>query len=55
MAGAIVKKGGIIIQIESDKIGFVPVGHSVITTSGNLPCSAIIHTVGPRMEKEMKT
>ncbi len=49
VAGAIVKKGGIIIQIESDKIGFVPVGQSVITTSGNLPCSAIIHMVGPRM------
>jgi O-acetyl-ADP-ribose deacetylase (regulator of RNase III) len=49
VAGSIVRKGGKIIQMESDKIGFVPVGKSVITTSGNLPCSAIIHTVGPRM------
>ena len=49
VAGAIVRKGGRIIQIESDRIGFVPVGNSVITCSGNLPCSAIIHTVGPRM------
>jgi O-acetyl-ADP-ribose deacetylase (regulator of RNase III) len=49
VAGAIVKKGGRIIQIESDRIGFVPVGNSVITCSGNLPSSAIIHTVGPRM------
>jgi O-acetyl-ADP-ribose deacetylase (regulator of RNase III) len=49
VAGAIVRKGGNIIQIESDKIGFVPVGSSVITSSGKLPCSAIIHTVGPNM------
>jgi O-acetyl-ADP-ribose deacetylase len=49
VAGAIVRKGGEIIQKESDKIGFVPVGSSVITTSGRLPCKAVIHTVGPRM------
>ena len=49
VAGSIVRKGGKIIQMESDKIGFVPVGNSVITSSGKLPCSAIIHTVGPRM------
>ena len=49
VAGAIVRKGGKIIQTESDKIGFVPVGSSVITTSGKLPCEAIIHTVGPKM------
>jgi O-acetyl-ADP-ribose deacetylase len=49
VAGAIVRKGGKIIQTESDKIGFVPVGSSVITTSGELPCEAIIHTVGPKM------
>jgi O-acetyl-ADP-ribose deacetylase (regulator of RNase III) len=49
VAGAIVRKGGKIIQTESDKIGFVPVGSAVITTSGELPCQAIIHTVGPKM------
>jgi O-acetyl-ADP-ribose deacetylase (regulator of RNase III) len=49
VAAAIVKKGGIIIQEESDKIGFVPVGSSAITKAGRLPCKAIIHTVGPRM------
>ena len=49
VAGAIVRKGGSIIQQESDKIGYVPVGSAVITTSGNLPCNAVIHTVGPRM------
>ncbi len=49
VAGAIVRKGGNIIQLESNRIGFVPVGSSVITSSGKLPCSAIIHTVGPKM------
>ena len=49
VAGAIVRKGGAIIQQESDKIGYVQVGSAVITTSGKLPCNAVIHTVGPRM------
>ena len=49
VAAAIVRKGGKIIQEESDKIGFVPVGFSVITIAGRLPCKAVIHTVGPRM------
>lgn len=49
VAAAIVRKGGQIIREESDKIGFVPVGSSVITVSGRLPCKSIIHTVGPRM------
>jgi O-acetyl-ADP-ribose deacetylase len=49
VAAAIVKKGGEIIQRESDKIGFVSVGYAVITTAGRLPCKAVIHTVGPRM------
>jgi O-acetyl-ADP-ribose deacetylase (regulator of RNase III) len=49
VAAAIVRKGGKIIQEESDKMGFVPVGSSVVTVSGRLPCKYIIHTVGPRM------
>ncbi len=53
VAAAIVRKGGTIIQKESDKIitarGLVPVGLAVITTAGKLPCKAVIHTVGPRM------
>lgn len=49
VAGTIVRKGGSIIQEESDKIGFLQVGSSAITSSGILPCKAIIHTVGPRM------
>jgi O-acetyl-ADP-ribose deacetylase (regulator of RNase III) len=49
VAGAIVRKGGKIIQEESNRIGFVEVGKSAITSSGNLPCKAVIHTVGPQM------
>jgi O-acetyl-ADP-ribose deacetylase (regulator of RNase III) len=49
VAGAIVRKGGQIIQDESDKIGFVPVGNVAITTAGNLPSKFVIHAVGPRM------
>ena len=49
VAGAIVRKGGNTIQEESNKIGFVKVGSSVITSSGLLSCKAIVHTGGPRM------
>ncbi|HDH53815.1 MAG TPA: macro domain-containing protein, partial [Nitrospirae bacterium] len=47
VAGAIVRKGGAIIQEESDRIGFVPVGSAAMTTAGRLPCKAVIHAVGP--------
>ncbi len=49
VAGTIVRKGGQIIQEESDKIGFVPVGHAAITVAGKLPSKFVIHAVGPRM------
>lgn len=49
VAGAIVRRGGHIIQEESDKIGFVPVGNAVVTTAGKLPCKAVIHVVGPML------
>lgn len=48
VAGAIVRKGGQIIQDESDKIGFTPVGHAVITSAGRLSAKFVIHAVGPR-------
>jgi O-acetyl-ADP-ribose deacetylase (regulator of RNase III) len=49
VAGAIVRKGGQIIQDESNKIGYVPVGAAAITTGGKLKARYIIHAVGPRM------
>ena len=48
VAGAIVRKGGQIIQEESDRIGFVAVGEAAITVGGNLPARFVIHAVGPR-------
>jgi O-acetyl-ADP-ribose deacetylase len=48
LAAAIVKRGGMIIQQESKKIGNVPTGSAVITTGGNLKAKHVIHAVGPR-------
>ena len=54
VAGALVAVGGAEIQHESDRVretlpgGFLPVGESVVTGAGSLPCRYIIHTVGPR-------
>lgn len=49
VAGVIVRKGGRVIQEESDRIGFVPVGGAAITTGGRLKAKYVIHAVGPRM------
>ncbi len=48
VAGAIVRKGGRIIQEESNRIAPVPVGQAAMTGSGSLPCAQVIHAVGPR-------
>lgn len=37
------------MQEKIDRVGLVPVGSSVITTAGRLPCTVVIHTVKPRM------
>ncbi|MEO0202409.1 MAG: macro domain-containing protein [candidate division WOR-3 bacterium] len=47
VAGAIVRKGGSIIQEESDKIGYCSPGNAVITSAGNLKAKYVIHAVGP--------
>ena len=47
VAGAIVRKGGRVIQEESNRIGFVPVGKAAITGAGALKAHFVIHTVGP--------
>ncbi|MGB8023253.1 MAG: macro domain-containing protein [Nitrososphaeraceae archaeon] len=49
VAAAIVRKGGQVIQQESDKLGFVQFGSAVITTAGKLSCKSVIHAVGPKM------
>jgi O-acetyl-ADP-ribose deacetylase (regulator of RNase III) len=49
VAGAIVRKGGLSIQEESDRIGHVPVGGAAMTGAGTLRARHVIHAVGPRM------
>jgi len=53
VAGAIVRKGGMLIRQESDMWvrarGPVPAGSVAITSGGNLPSRYVIHAVGPRM------
>jgi O-acetyl-ADP-ribose deacetylase (regulator of RNase III) len=49
VAGAIARKGGAVIQKESDEIGYVPVGKAAITTAGALRARFVIHAVGPRL------
>ena len=49
VAGAIVRKGGQVIQDESDNIGFTPVGHTALTSARRLKTKFVIHAVGPRM------
>lgn len=48
VALAIVKRGGRVIQEESDRIGYVPVGSAAMTSAGRLRCRKVIHAVGPR-------
>src|ERR1700677_929800 len=43
VAGAILRKGGRIIQEESDAIGTVPVGGAAVTSGGNLKARYVIH------------
>lgn len=51
VAAAIARKGGEVIQKESDEwvrqYGPVPTGKVAVTGAGNLPAKAVIHAVGP--------
>ena len=48
LAAAIVRKGGVVIQQESDRLAPVPVGEAAVTGAGALPARSVIHAVGPR-------
>jgi len=52
VAGAIVRRGGRVIQEESDRFvaehGPLSPGRVAVTPAGALPARAVIHTVGPR-------
>ena len=49
VAGAIVRRGGAVIQEESRRLAPVAVGQAVSTGAGTLACRRVIHAVGPRM------
>jgi O-acetyl-ADP-ribose deacetylase len=47
VAGAILRKGGLTIQDECDRLGKVPTGGAAMTHAGRLPAQFVIHAVGP--------
>lgn len=47
LAGAIIARGGMEIQVESDRVAPVATGEAAVTTAGDLPCRWVIHAVGP--------
>lgn len=51
VAGAILRRGGLEIQLESDawveKHGKVPTGAVAVTAAGMLPAKHVVHAVGP--------
>lgn len=47
VAGAILRRGGPVIQDECNEIGACPVGAAVVTGAGELPARWVIHAVGP--------
>lgn len=59
VAAAFVRKGGRVIQDESDAIiakrGPLATGDAVITSGGKLPAKYVIHTVGPIWGQQSET
>lgn len=53
VAGAIKRKGGVIVEEEAMRQGPVEVGEAVLTTGGNLPATQVIH--GAVMGPDLKT
>ncbi len=48
LAGALVRRGGQVIQAESHRIAPVPAGEAAVTSAGTLAARWIVHAVGPR-------
>jgi O-acetyl-ADP-ribose deacetylase (regulator of RNase III) len=53
VAGAIKRKGGVIIEEEAVRQGPVEVGEAVMTTAGNLPATHVIHAAA--MGQDLRT
>src|SRR5262249_8593909 len=52
-AGAMKRKGGVVIEEEALRQGPIEIGESVLTVAGNLPAMHVIHAV--TMGKDLKT
>jgi O-acetyl-ADP-ribose deacetylase (regulator of RNase III) len=54
VAGALKRKGGVIIEEEAMRQGPVEVGEAVLTTGGNLPATHVIHAavMGPDLKTD---
>src|SRR5438552_8537254 len=54
VAGAIKRKGGVIIEEEAMRLGPVEVGEAVLTTAGNLVATHVIHAavMGPDLKTD---
>ncbi len=53
VAGAIKRKGGVVIEEEALRQGPVEIGEAVLTVGGNLPATHVIHAA--TMGKDLKT
>ncbi len=54
VAGAIKRKGGVIIEEDAVRQGPIEVGEAVLTTAGNLPATHVIHAaaLGPDLKAD---
>ena len=57
VAGALKRKGGVIIEEEARAQGPIEVGEAVLTTGGNLICTHVIHAavMGPDLKTDPET
>ena len=57
VAGALKKRGGVVIEEEAMRLGPVEIGEAVLTTAGNLPATHIIHAavMGPDLKTDPDT
>ena len=54
VAGALKKRGGVVIEEEAMRLGPVEIGEAVLTTAGNLPATHVIHAavMGPDLKTD---
>jgi O-acetyl-ADP-ribose deacetylase (regulator of RNase III) len=57
VAGALKKRGGVVIEEEAMRLGPVEIGEAVLTTAGNLPATHVIHAavMGPDLKTDPET